>query len=137
MVHVPEAATLVPQVVDETLKSPVVATVTPVRATFSWFLSVNTFAALFDPTLVAEYDAVAGVNAAGISPVPVSAAVCGLFEALSETESVPVSVPTSVGVNSTSMLQVPKAFTLVPQVVDETWKSPVVEIVTPVSTTFW
>jgi len=83
MVQVPSAFTLVPQVVDETLKSPVVEIVTPVSATFWWFLSVNTFAALVDPTFVAEYVAVAGVNVAGAVPVPVNAAVCGLFEALS------------------------------------------------------
>jgi hypothetical protein len=136
MVQVLEGFKLVPQDVDETLKSPVVEIVTPVSATFCWFLSVNTFAALVDPTFVATYVAVAGVNVAGTTPVPVSADVCGLFEALSETESVPVLVPVWVGVNTTSMVQVPKAFTLVPQVVDETLKSPVVEIVTPVSATF-
>jgi hypothetical protein len=135
MVQLLAAFTLVPQVVVDTLKSPVVEIVTPVSATFCWFLSVNTFAELVDPTLVAEYVAVAGVNAAGTTPVPVSAAVCGLFEALSETESVPVSVPTTVGVNTTLMVQLLEAFTLVPQVVAETLKSPVVEIVTPVSAT--
>jgi hypothetical protein len=83
MVHVPRAFALVPQVVVETLKSPVVEIETPVSATFWWFLSVNTFAALIDPTFVAAYAAVAGVNVAGTSPVPDSAAVCGLFEALS------------------------------------------------------
>src|SRR5271155_5624632 len=136
MVQVPEGVTLVPQVVDETLKSPVVEIVTPVSATFCWFLSVNTFAALVVPSAVDAYVALAGVNVAGTVPVPDSVDVCGLFEALSETESVPVSVPDWVGVNTTSMVQLLEAFTLVPQVVEETLKSPVVEIVTPVSATF-
>jgi hypothetical protein len=137
MVQVLEGFKLVPQDVDETLKSPVVEIVTPVSATFCWFLSVNTFAALVDPTFVATYVAVAGVNVAGTTPVPVSADVCGLFEALSETESVPVSFPVWVGLKTTSMVHVPEAATLVPQVVDETLNSPVVEIVMPVSVTFW
>jgi hypothetical protein len=49
MVQCPKAATLVPQVVVETLKSPVVEIATPFSATLWWFVSVNTFAALVVP----------------------------------------------------------------------------------------
>ena len=48
-------------------------------------------------------------------PVPVSAAVCGLFGALSVTVSVPVMAPALVGVNTTLMVQVPAAARLVGQ----------------------
>ena len=68
--------------------------------------------------------------------MPVRFEVCGLLLALSATCNVPVLVPVWVGVNTTSMVQVLEGFKLVPQDVDETLKSPVVEIVTPVSATF-
>ena len=38
-------------------------------------------------------------------PVPVSATVCGLPNALSVIESVPVAVPTAVGANTTLIVQ--------------------------------
>jgi hypothetical protein len=46
--------------------------------------------------------------------------------ALSLTVSVPVLVPVAVGVNTTLITQMPCGFRLVPQVVPETPKSPVV-----------
>jgi hypothetical protein len=48
--------------------------------------------------------------------------------ALSLTLSVPVLVPVAVGVNTTLITQMPCGFKLVPQVVPETLKSPVVAI---------
>ena len=53
--------------------------------------------------------------------------VCGLFSALSDTCNVPVSTPTPVGVNTTSMVQVAFEVNWVWHVVDETVKGPVVE----------
>jgi len=40
------------------------------------------------------------------TPVPVSATVCGLLDALSAMLSVPVRVPAADGVKTTAMLQV-------------------------------
>jgi len=68
-------------------------------------------------------------------PVPVRLEVCGLPIALSLTLSVPVLVPTAVGVNVTLMVQLVFAARLVPHVVEEALKSPVVEIEMPVSAT--
>lgn len=48
---------------------------------------------------------VAGDKLTGAVPVPLSAAVCGEFEALSLTVSVPVRAPTAVGVKLTEILQ--------------------------------
>ena len=67
--------------------------------------------------------------------MPVRLDVCGLLLALSDTCNVPVLIPVAVGVNTTSILQVPKGATFIPQVVVETLKSPVVEIETLVSAT--
>ena len=55
--------------------------------------------------------------------------------ALSDTCNVPVLIPVAVGVNTTSIVQLEEAPKLVPQVVVETLKSPVVEIEMPVSAT--
>lgn len=68
-------------------------------------------------------------------PVPVRLEVCGLPVALSATLSVPVRVPTAVGVNTTLIVQVDFAPRLALHVVEETLKSPVVEIEIPVSDT--
>ena len=115
MVHVPRAFTLVPQVVDETLKSPVVEIATLVSATFRWLVSVNDFGLLVAPTIVPVYVTLAGVNAAGAPPVPDSGTVCGLFAALSLIVSVPVSTPTPVGVKVTLIWQVFPAASVLPQ----------------------
>ncbi len=128
MVQVPKAATLAPQLVVDTLKSPVVEIETLVSATFRWFVSVNTFAGLVVPTVRAAYVTLAGVNAAGIPPVPDSATVCGLFEALSLIVSVPVSTPTTVGVKVTLIWQVFPTASVLPQgfVAAASAKSPLV-----------
>ena len=69
---------------------------------------------LFSPTLpkASEVDD----KNAGTTPVPVSAAICGLLEAASFTVSVPVSAPRMLGVSVTVMVQWPLAARLVPQV---------------------
>jgi hypothetical protein len=61
-------------------------------------------------------------------PVPVRFETCGLLLALSVAFNVPVLVPTAVGVNTTLIVQLALAARLVVQVVEETLKSPVVEI---------
>ncbi len=68
-------------------------------------------------------------------PVPFRLEVCGLLLALSLTLNVPVLVPVWVGVNVTLMVQLLEAPRLDPQVVVDTWKSPVVEITMLVSDT--
>ena len=45
------------------------------------------------------------IGAAAGEPVPVRFTVCGLFQALSLTVSVPLRVPEAVGVNVTLMVQ--------------------------------
>ena len=109
------AAKLVVQVVVETLKSPVVEMAMLVSATVCLLASVNTFAGLVVPTVRAGYVALAGVNVAATTPVPVSGTVCGLFEALSLTESVPVRDPIWVGVKVTSITQLFPAAKVLPQ----------------------
>jgi hypothetical protein len=68
-------------------------------------------------------------------PVPVRLDVCGLPMALSATLSVPVRVPVAVGVNTRLMVQFDFAARLLVHVVEETLKSPVVEIEMPVRPT--
>jgi hypothetical protein len=68
-------------------------------------------------------------------PVPVRLDVWGLPIALSATLKIPVLVPVAVGVNTTLIVHIALAARLVEQVVAETLKSPVVEIVMPVSAT--
>jgi hypothetical protein len=49
-------------------------------------------------------------------PVPFSGIVCGLFDALSVSVSVPVRAPAAVGVNFTLIVQLAPAATVLPQV---------------------
>ena len=53
---------------------------------------------------------------AGATPVPVRLRVWGLFEAVSVTVRVPLSAPTTLGVNITLMVHLPLAATLPLQV---------------------
>jgi hypothetical protein len=53
--------------------------------------------------------------ASGAVPVPFKLTVCGLFGALSETESVPVITPAAIGANTTLITQLLPAGRLVPQ----------------------
>jgi hypothetical protein len=78
-------------------------------------LSVNVLAALFVPTVVDGKLAVAGVNVTGASPVPDSVTFCGLLEALSLIESVPVRDPAAVGVKTTPIWQVFPPANVAPQ----------------------
>ncbi len=69
-------------------------------------------------------------------PVPVRVEVCGVAIALSATLNDPVLVPVAVGTKTTLILQLVLAARLVPHVVVETLKSPVVEITMLFSATF-
>lgn len=69
--------------------------------------------------------------------MPVNEEVCGLLLASSLTVKLPVRVPVCVGVNVTLIVQCCCAPRLPVQVVDETAKSPVVPMLTPVSVTGW
>jgi len=68
-------------------------------------------------------------------PIPVRVEVCGLPAALSITCKVPVLVPVSVGVKTTLIVHLELAARLDEQVVVETLKSPVVDMLMPVSAT--
>ena len=59
--------------------------------------------------------------------MPDKVAVCGLLLALSLTFSVPVAGPVAVGEKVTLIVQLALLFSVVPQVVVETEKGPVVE----------
>ena len=63
-----------------------------------------------------------------VAPVPVSGTVCGEFGRLSATNSCPLRVPVTVGVNVTETVQV--APMLDPQVLVANAKLPVTEMVT-------
>ena len=109
------ATRLAPQLVVETLKSPVVEITTPLSATLWLFLRVNTFGRLVVPTVRAVYVALTGVNATGGMPVPDSGTVCGLFEALSVIVMLPVRAPSWVGVKVTLIMQFFPAASVLPQ----------------------
>ena len=93
IVHFDFAARLDAQVVVETLKSPVVPIVIPVKATLCLLESVNTFATLLVPTAVIGNVLLAGVSVTGTVPVPESGTVCGLSGALSVIVKLPVRAP--------------------------------------------
>ena len=69
-------------------------------------------------------------------PVPVNCEDWGLLPALSLTLRVPVLVPVAVGLNTTSMVHLPLPANVVVQVVEETAKSPVLEMTMLLSVAF-
>jgi len=115
MVQVDFPTRLVPHVVAETLKSPVVEIAILVSATFCLLERVNTFAGLLVPTFCVGYTLVAGVSVAWAVPVPESGTVCGLFEALSVSVKVPARSPSCVGVKVTLIWQLFPAARVLPQ----------------------
>jgi len=60
--------------------------------------------------------------------VPIRLDVCGLFAALSLTLNCPVRVPVVIGLNVTLIVHLLSAAKVVVHVVDDTAKSPLVEI---------
>ncbi len=121
MVHSLLAARLVPQVDDDTAKSPVVDIAILFSGITSLLSKVNVFAAL-----VVLTNCGANVTAAGTrstpppaQPVPVRPAVCGLSGALSVNVSAPVRGPSAMGVKVTLTVQFVPASKASPHVVEE------------------
>ncbi len=131
-VQLAEAASVVPHVLEEILKSPGFVPPSAILLMFKvvvpLFVSVAAFAA---PTLpivtetqlivVGLADALPDVVAA---PVPVSATVCGLFVAESVKLSVAVRAPDAVGLKTTEAEQLAAAARLAPQLLVGILKSP-------------
>jgi hypothetical protein len=92
------------------------------------FFTVTTLAALVVPIISAVNVSLVGVavtTTVGALPVPVRFSVCGEFDAVSVIVSVPVRVPTLVGVNVTLAVQLPPPASVLPHVLVSA-KSPVV-----------
>lgn len=119
IVHFAFSAKLLPQVVVETAKAPVVEMLMLFKLTFCSFIKVNTLAALVVPTFVLANVADVGVSFACTMPMPVSDTACGLPVALSVKESVPVFAPSAVGLKVTLTLQVLVIASVAPQVLAE------------------
>jgi len=125
MVQAAAAARVVPQGVvslNELALVPfrVIPPVVMVKVEVPEFLSVTTWAALVEPTVVLANVKVAGVSVAvggAAAPVPVNVTFCGEPAALSAMLRVPVSVPVAVGLKLTEMVQVAAAARVVPHVV--------------------
>lgn len=126
IVHLPLAAKLVVQVFADTAKSPVVEIAMLFSATVWLFVRVNVFGALVVPTVCATYVAVAGVSFAGTTPVPESDTVCGLLGALSVNVRVPVREPNTVGVKVTFTMHLAPTGRVVPHVLEDMAKMPLV-----------
>lgn len=119
IVHFNFAARLLPHVVAETLKAPLVEMVMPFKLTFWSFIKVNILAVLALPTAVLGNAALTGVSFACTMPVPESDTVCGLPVALSVNDRVPVCAPSLVGLKVTLTLHVLPIASVDPQVVEE------------------
>lgn len=96
--------------------APEIATEETVRSALPIFETVVASGPLVVPMAWLPKTRLAGETpATGAVPVPVKLTVCGLFVALSATESIPVSEPTAVGANATWIMQLPPATRLDPQ----------------------
>jgi hypothetical protein len=116
------AAKLVPHVVADTVKSPVVEIAMLLSSTLWVLVNGNVFAALVVPTFCLAYVTLSGVKVVGSTPVPYSHSICGLLGALSIKLTVPVTFPNSTGLKVTLTLHVLPAASVAPQVVEETAK---------------
>jgi len=99
---------------------PVMVSDVSVRVAVPEFLTVTTWAAVVDPTVVEAKVRLVGDSVtagAAAAPVPVRAAVCGEPVALSAIERLAVRVPVAAGLNSTETVQVAAAASVVPHVV--------------------
>jgi hypothetical protein len=115
MVHLDLAARLLPQVVAETLKSPVVEITMLLSATFCLLERVKLTGALDVPTARDAKVKLAGVSVACAVPLPESGTDCGLPAALSVIVILPVRDPSWVGVNVTLITQLFPAASVLPQ----------------------
>ena len=130
------AARLVPQVLLEIAKGPLIPTLEMVRAVLWRLVRVTVTAALVLPTAtVPKFNELADrvTGELELLPVPLRLTVCGLFPALSVKVSVPVAAPVAVGVNVTPTLQLAPAATLVPQVLLAIPKGPLTTMLENVS----
>lgn len=93
-------------------------------------------AALVAPTTTELKLSELGENVTGNDPVPLRFTVCGLVRAESVNVSVPVAVPSAVGVNVTLTAQVPPAATLDPQVFVEIPNGPLIVTLLRLSAAF-
>ncbi len=83
-------------------------------------VSVAVSTLLVEPTVVlgkvSGFGEMWTVLVVGLAPVPVRVTFCGLPEAVSATETVPVAVPAAVGLKVTLIVQLAPDARLVPQV---------------------
>lgn len=100
------------------------------------FVRVTNWLALVLPTGVLAKLRLAGPTVTGVVPVPERPIVCGLLTAPSMNDSVPVSVPITVGVYVTPTVHFAPAARLVPQVLEATAKSWLAKTPEKVSATF-
>ena len=110
------AAMLIPQVLLEIAKGPLVPILEKVRELLCRFVSVTVFAELVAPMVTVPKLRLLADRVTGALPVPLRLTVWGLFRALSVNVSVPVAAPVAVGVNVTPTIQLTPAARLVPQV---------------------
>jgi hypothetical protein len=112
------AARLVPQVLAEIAKAPLIPTLVMERDALWRLVSVTVTAGLVLPTgTVPRFNELADsvTGEVELLPVPLRLTVCGLFPALSVNVNVPAAAPVAVGVNVTATVQLAPAATLVPQ----------------------
>src|ERR1019366_2120303 len=76
-------------------------------------------------------------NVTAVLPVPLRLTFCGLFEAVSVKVSVPEAAPVAVGVNVTPTAQLAAAARLVPQVLLEIAKGPLMPTPEMVRAVLW
>ena len=107
-----------------TAKSPVAVIVPIVKDALRLFVNVIVCAAAVMPMVVLANVRLAGETVTGVTPVPESVTVCGLFAALSVNVNVPPTAPKAIGVNETPTVQVAPALMLAPQVLEATAKGP-------------
>lgn len=133
IVHFFFAARLVPHVVADTAKSPVVEIAMLLSVTDWLLVKVNVFGLLVVPTFCFAKVALAGVNVACAMPVPDSATDCGLSGALSVNVRAPLRVPACVGVKVTFTVQFAFGASVAPQVLLWMAKSPLVAMLVMLS----
>jgi hypothetical protein len=98
-VHVPPAATLVPQVWSEIANGPLAVTPLRLSATFSLLVNVTVLAALVSFTAMFPKLRLLGDKLTGLVPLPETFTVC--VPALSVMVTIPVAEPSATGVNVT------------------------------------
>jgi hypothetical protein len=130
------AARLVPQVLPEIAKGPLIPALEMVSVALWRLVSVTVTAALVPPTAtVPRFNELADsvTGELELLPVPLRLTVCGLPGAESAKVSVPVTAPVAVSVNVTPTLQLAPAAMLVPQVSLAIPKGPLTPILANVS----